>query len=238
MITSTRLAEHVLAGALFFAAAAPTPAPTPRAATGTATATAAASATVTPDAVWTPPADFHAKVDAACGSAGEKFGACFIDQMRAAGAPEAALAFSRRTDGQGYATAFLDTGKVDVAYAEYPFRANENALVFLVNGEPPSIDVDDLSRIDMKNLGNNPVYVGLLRTFPSLALFPGDRRPGGREPRAVKLRSGGQRFVVVFELHDGCHACKTVGYARIGFDFDVQGKFVGTDVVQVRPRYQ
>ena len=40
MITSTRLAEHVLAGALFVAAAPPTPAPTP----GAATATAATSA--------------------------------------------------------------------------------------------------------------------------------------------------------------------------------------------------
>ena len=233
MITSAVLAEHFLAGALFVAAAAPTPAPTPGAATATA-----ATRTVALDAVWTPPADFRAKVTAACGSAGEKFGGCFVDQMRAAGAPEAALAFTGRTDDQGYATAFLDTGKVDVAYAEYPFRANENALVFLVNGEPPMIDVDELSRIDMKNLGNNPVYVGLLKTFPSLALFPGDRRPGGREPRALKLRNGGQRFVLVYELHDGCHACKTVGYARIGFDFDVQGKFVGTDVVQVRPRYQ
>jgi hypothetical protein len=232
MITSARLAEHFVAGALFLSAAAPTPIPTPGAATATAIAT------VGPDAAWSPPADFRSKVTAACGSAGEKFGACFVDQMGAVGAPEAALVFARRTDNQGYATAVLDTGKVDVAYAEYPFRANENALVFLVNGEPPLIDVDDLSRIDMKNLGNNPVYVGLLKTFPSLALFPGDRRPGGREPRALKLRSGGQRFVVVYELHDGCHACKTVGYARIGFDFDVQGKFVGTDVVQVRPRYQ
>ena len=223
MNRSARFAALFLAGGFSFAAAAPSDSPV---------------GPIGPEAVWKPPADFRAKVNDACGSAGEKFGACFVDQMRSSGAPEGALAFTRRTDGQGYATAFLDTGKVDVAYAEYPFRANENELVFLVNGEPPLIDVDDLSRIDMKNLGANPVYVGLLKTFPSLALFPGDRRPGGREPRALKLRSGGQRFVVVYELHDGCHACKTVGYARIGLDFDVQGKFVGTDVVQVRPRYQ
>ena len=83
MITSTRLAEHFVAGALFLSAAAPTPIPTPGVATATATA-------IGPDSVWSPPADFRVKMNAACGSAGETFGACFVDQMRAAGAPEAA----------------------------------------------------------------------------------------------------------------------------------------------------
>jgi hypothetical protein len=197
----------------------------------------APAAPVGPDAVWAPPADFRAKVDQTCAKMGESIGRCFADQMRSAGASEAALAFSERLGNSGYLTSFLDTGKVDVAYVEYPFRANENALVFLVNGDPALIDVDDLSRLDRKNLGANTTYAGLLKTFPALALFPGERRPG-REPRAVNLRSGGQRFVVVYELHDGCHACKVVGYVRIGWDFDVQGRFVGTEVVQVRPRYQ
>ncbi len=200
-------------------------------------ASAAPTAPVGSEAVWKPPADFRARVTAACASAGSNFAACFVEQMRAAGASAAALAFTERTGNQGYLTAFVDTGKVDIAYAEYPFRANENALVFLVNGEPSMLDVDDLSRIDRKNLGANPTYAGLLKKNPELALFPGERRPG-REPRAVKLRSGGQRFVVVYELHDGCRACKNVGYARIGFDFDVEENFVGTDVVQVRPRYE
>ncbi len=80
------------------------------------------------------------------------FAACFAEQMRVAGASAAALAFLERTGNQGYLTAFVDAGKVDIAYAEYPFRANENAVVFLVNGEPSMLDVDDLSRIDRKNL--------------------------------------------------------------------------------------
>jgi hypothetical protein len=140
-------------------------------------------------------------------------------------------------ENQGYLTSFLDTGKVDVAYVVYPYRANENSLVFLVNGEPALIDVDDLSRIDRNSLASNPTYAGMLKKYPALALFPADRHPG-REPRAVNLRSGGQRFVVVYEIHDGCHACKVLGYLRLGWDFDVQGRFVGTEVVQARPRYQ
>jgi hypothetical protein len=195
---------------------------------------AAPPAQVHDAAVWRPPADFRAKVAAKCGNVAG-FGACLIAQMRAAGAPEAALAFAKRTDNQGYATGFRDTGTVDLVHAEYPYRANENALVFLVNGQPPMIDVDDLSRIDQRNLGANAAYAALLSKYPALALFPGDRRPG-RGPGATRLRSGGQRFVVTYVLKDGCHACAIVGDARIGFDFDVEGKFVGTDVIRVRPR--
>jgi hypothetical protein len=50
------------------------------------------------------------------------------------------------------------------------------------------------------------------------------------------LRTGGQRFVVAYVLKDGCHACAIVGEARIGFDFDVEGRLVQTDVIRVRPR--
>ncbi len=168
----------------------------------------------------------------ACEKASD-FGECFVERMRAAGAPAAALEFAKRTGNQGYATSFRDTGRVDIVHAEYPFRANENALVFLVNGAPPMIDVDDLSRIDRKNLEANATYRALFDRYPALALFPADRRPG-RGPGAGDLRSGGERFVVMYLLKDGCHACETVGDARIGFDFDVEGRFVGTDVVRVR----
>ncbi len=198
---------------------------------------AAPTPSVGPDAVWKPPADFRANVTAACASGDSNFAECFAGQMRVAGASAAALAFLERTGNQGYLSAFVDAGKVDIAYAEYPFRANESAVVFLVNGEPSMLDVDDLSRIDRKNLQANTTYAGILKKNPKLALFPGERRPG-REPRALNLRNGGQRFVAVYELRDGCHACKNVGYARIGFDFDGEGKFLGTDVVQVRPRYE
>jgi hypothetical protein len=186
-----------------------------------------------PDAVWKPPEDFRARVDKKCGKAAD-FRTCFVSQMRAAGADEAALAFAKRTDNQGYATSFRDTGIVDIATAEYPYRANENLLVFLVNGEPPMIDVDDLSRLEQKTLDANAAYASLRAKYPAITPFPSDRRPG--LVGSTKLRSGGQRFVVVYLLKDGCHACAVVGDAYVAFEFDVEGKFVGTDVVRVRPR--
>ncbi len=55
-------------------------------------------------------------------------------------------------------------------------------------------------------------------------------------PVSRKRSAGGQRFIVVYRLRDGCHACKTLGYARVGFDLDAGGKFLGTRVVDVRTR--
>ncbi len=197
---------------------------------------APASTPIGPEAAWTPPADFRARFHAACDGSGRGMGACFLAEMQKAGASPAALAFARRTGSQGYMTRFRAAGLVDVAYAEYPFRANENQLVFLVNGEPPMVDVDDVSRLRPAGLDANPAYADLRRAFPKVALFPGDRS-NVRLPRSPRRgASRGQRFAVVYELRDGCHACAIVGEASIDFVFDSGGRFVGTEVEQVRPR--
>lgn len=196
-----------------------------------------AMAPIGADAVWTPPSDFLAAFHAACDRGpGSKFGECFLEEMRKAGAPPAALAFARRVDDQGYLRGFQEAGTVDLAFAEYPFRANENQLCFLVNGTPPLLDVDDLSRLDRETLAANRDYVSIARSYPNIAIFPG-RRSGARGPRAVRLQTGGQGFQVPYSLRDGCHACRIVGDAELRFDFDVEGRFVGIAVQRIRPRH-
>ena len=203
-------------------AAPPTPAPAPL--------------PVGPDAVWTPPPTFLATMHAACDKGPPaRFGDCFVAQMKKAGASEPAIAFTRRTGNQGYLHDFRNTGKVDVAHAEYPFRANQNQLCFLVNGEPPMIDVDDPRWIPARDLAANFVYADLLKRFPNLMIVPG-LRFGETAPAGANLKNGGQRFDLDFLLRDGCRACATVGAMKISFDFDVNGKFVGTEIGRVRAR--
>ena len=196
---------------------------------------AATPAPIGPDAVWTPPEGFRERVNAACSKAGVHFSDCFAAEMKKAGASKDALAFTRRTGNQGYLTAFVEAGRVDVAYAEYPFRANENSLVFLVNGEPPLIDVDDpsASGLEAAKLEGNSTYVALKKRYPRLAFFPAARTPP-RGAQPTPTRDGGPRINVLYELHDGCHACRTVGLARVVFKFDGQGRFTGTRVLQIR----
>ena len=153
--------------------------------------------------------------------------------MAKAGAPAAAVAFARRIGNQGYLREFRSTGVVDIASAEYPYRANENAVCFLVNGQPPMIDVDDASLISKADLMFNRVYAGLVKAYPNLAIFPG-RRSGETAVKTAALKSGGQQFRVDYSLLDGCHACAPVGALRMAYDFDVTGRYVGARVSAVR----
>ena len=201
----------------------------------TPTAPPAAISPVGADAVWNPPAEFVATVHKACANSGDRFGQCFTEQMQKAGASPAAIAFSRRTGNQGYLQAFRELGKVDIAFADYPYRANENRVCLLVNGSPATIDVDDPALLEKSPLEANPAYAGLLKAHPNATLFPGPRT-GARSVVAQTLSSGGQRFVVPFSVHDGCHACAVLGQVFIAFVFDVEGRFQDTEVQRVVPR--
>ena len=188
------------------------------------------------DAVWSPPADFLSRFHSACDAlGGPAFNDCFVEQMRKAGASTPALAFARRTGGLGYLRAFRKTGRVDVAYAEYPFRANENQVCLLVNGQPPWIDVDDAALLDREALAADRTYAVILKKYPKAALFPSERG-GPVLPGARRFKDGGLDFLVDYVLRDGCHACAGVGTVRFGFRFDGAGKFLGTSVASVRRR--
>jgi hypothetical protein len=188
---------------------------------------------ITSAAVWTPPEGFVAAMHRACDAgAGGGFGACFVEAMRRAGAPDAAVAFAHRTGDQGYLTAFREAGAVGVACAEYPFRANENAVCFLVDGAPPMVDVDDPRDRDESALKSNAVYAGLLRRYPHLAIFPGPRSVDAIA--TVPGPGGATTFRVEFVLVDGCHACERVGALRLDFDFDASARFAGTRIAAVR----
>src|SRR5215472_12080622 len=49
---------------------------------------------------------------------GEQFGACFVDQMKAAGASPEAVAFMHAIHDNGFMRDFKDTGAVDIAFVD------------------------------------------------------------------------------------------------------------------------
>jgi hypothetical protein len=185
-----------------------------------------------PDALWQPGMGFLQQVHEACDKTGPGFGQCFVEQMQKFGAPAAAIAFTRRTDNQGILRDFRSVGPVDIAYAVYLFRANENQVCFLVNGEPPMIDVDNIHYFPQASLEKNPAFLKIKSRYPSAAIFPGDRG-GSKYPRVIHLGGGGLRFLVNYHLNNLCHACARIGFAEVAFDFDSGGKFLKTKVVKV-----
>lgn len=163
---------------------------------------------------------------------GAEFQACFISLMRNLGASPAALRFTSLTDTAGYVRNFRNAGKVDIAYVFYPFRANENFGIVLVNGNPEMVDVDDFSVIDLAALKSDSTYLKIVREFPDAAVWPGDRYRLDM-PKSETLPDGTQRFLVGYWLQNGCHACERIGTIVYAFDFDKQGKFLGTKLVTV-----
>ena len=177
-------------------------------------------------AVWRPPADFRAKVLAACEKAGRDFGSCFAGQMKVAGASAGALAFTHLLDNNGYMTAFRPLGNVGAAAVNYPFRANENDGLYLVNGEPAAIDIDALQKLPTDQMKADATYAAMVEQHPKAVLWPGNRSSTSAL-LALPLPNGSQQWLVGYRVQDGCHACAVLGQAFFRFSFDAKGKFMG-----------
>ncbi len=185
--------------------------------------------------VWHPPSDFRKLMDKECSPlSAPEFQRCFISLMRKLGASDQALEFTSMTDTTAYVRYFRNTGRVDIAYVFYPFRANENFGVYLVNGRPGIIDVDELSILDLPELKKDPTYLAIVRKFPDAALWPGDRYHV-HQPTTDTLPDATIRFFVDYLLQNGCHACEHIGVVRFAFEFDPEGRFLGTRLVSVNP---
>ncbi|HEX4166417.1 MAG TPA: protease inhibitor I42 family protein [Bryobacteraceae bacterium] len=187
-------------------------------------------------AVWHPPANFRDTVLAACNNAGAGFGECLARQMKVAGASADALAFTHVIHNNGYIEAFRPVAQVSVAEVLYPFRANENYGNFLVNGQPPAIDVDDLTRLPAEAMKESPRYRQVAAGHPQASLWPGDRSTPNTL-LALLFADGSQQFIADYRIQDGCHACAVLGQAFFGFSFDKSGKFTRVDFAGFNPRY-
>jgi hypothetical protein len=184
-------------------------------------------------AVWQVSPQFIASAPSACAnSPHSKDGECLLEQMAKAGASPAAVNFTRElykeSHGQfGIMTGFQGEGPVSFAWITYPLRANTMYGFVLVNGKPPIIDVEDLKQLDRKTMEQSPQYQDLKVQFPKVDVWPGDR-DGKIWPNSQAGPNGGIQFTVAYPLLNGCHACASAGAAIFNWNFDAQGKFLGT----------
>jgi hypothetical protein len=189
-------------------------------------------------AVWQVSPKFMATAHAACDKSSHIVD-CMIDQMSKAGAPSAAVAFSRELDKQshgefGIMTGFQNESPVSFAWITYPLRANTNNGLLLVNGKPAIVNVEDLKLLDSKTMFASPQFQDLKNQFPQVDLWPGDR-DGKTWPNSQPGPTGGTQFVVGYPLINGCHACARAGMAIFTWNFDTEGKFLGTTFQGMTP---
>ena len=130
-------------------------------------------------AVWQIPPQFLAKAHAACDkSPGD--GKCLIAQMAKAGAPTAAVSFTRELYKQnhgefGIMTGYQPQAPLAIAWITYPLRANTNYGLLLVNGQPSIVNVENLQLLDRKTMQQSSQFQDLKNQFPKVDLWPGDR---------------------------------------------------------------
>jgi hypothetical protein len=189
------------------------------------------SAKISASSVWQVPSQFLTTAHAACDNSSQT-PECMIDQMAKAGAPPDAVSFARELYKQshgefGVMTGFQDEGRVAFAWITYPLRANTNYGLLLVNGRPPIVNVEDVKLLDTKTMGQSFQFQDLKGQFPEVDLWPGDR-DGKTWPNSQPGPNGGIQFVVSYPLRNGCHACASAGSALFNWNFDAQGKFLGT----------
>jgi hypothetical protein len=184
-------------------------------------------------AVWQIPANFLTTAHAACDQlASSAMGECLINQMAKAGAPAGSVNFTRELYRQshgefGIMTGFHGEGPVAFAWITYPLRANTNYGLLLVNGQPRIINVEDLKLLDTRTMKQSFQFQDLKGDFPEVDVWPGDR-DGRIWPDSQTGPDGGIQFTVQYPLMNGCHACARAGFAIFNWNFNAQGKFLGT----------
>jgi hypothetical protein len=200
----------------------------------------AAPAAIDSSAVWQVSPQFLAKAHAACDkTAQSSHGECWFDQMAKAGAPQAAVSFSRELYKQnhgdfGVMTGFQNQGPVAFAWITYPLRANTNYGLLLLNGQPSIVNVEDLKLLDRTAMEQSTQFQDVKNQFPKVDLWPGDR-DGKIWPNSQTGPNGGIQCVVGYPLLNGCHACERASDAMFTWNFDAKGKFLGTSFVGMTP---
>jgi hypothetical protein len=174
------------------------------------------------EAVWNLLPDAWPRLNQQCPS---NDGQCLMSFMRANGASSDALDFTRLVRGEGFLAGLKKIGPVDLATVVFPFRANSNEELALVNGDPLFVDVT--KSLEQSDFEKEPSFGAVLENHRN-AGWEGDV-PAFQKVEA--LPGGGQRFVFSFLVRDGCHACEAVAKGWLAADFGPSAKYRGLQLL-------
>jgi hypothetical protein len=175
-----------------------------------------------PRSVWTLPRDVFSD----CLEKNPDASFCLMRTMEQHGVPPQVLSCAKALKGEAFLSDFRPMGRVGVATAEYPMRANSNFVPFLIGGNPPLVSTE---LADTPDISGDPAYPAMKKRYPNLTLWPGDAEFRSME----RLPAGCQSFLFAYPLRDGCHACALAGDALISLDFDASGTYLGPHFIRL-----
>lgn len=196
---------------------------------------------ISSSAIWSPDDDDLVEIEQSCQTeAATSYSKCFVEQMGGFASSEA-VAFSRSLMEKpparaGYLKELREAGPVDLGLVTYIGGENASQGWTLVNGSPAVVSVDDLKLLPQSAMEKDRLFNSLRTQYPQIRLtIENDDRKTDSLPEMQALGDGNQRFVIGYSLKEPCPACKIVGHASFGFDFDATGKFLGVTFIRVAP---
>lgn len=128
-------------------------------------------------------------------------------------------------------------GRVSFAWIQYPFRAEDQDGLMLLNSKPRFIDPDDLQKLDRAAMQRDPVFQQWKKAAPKLDLSRPDRVAGPAQIQYAHTYGsdtpGVERFLFSYPLSEGCAGCPRRGVANYWWDFDAKGEFLGAHFLSV-----
>jgi hypothetical protein len=195
----------------------------------TSTSSANSVGKVTKSAEWHPKEGVIQTIQDSCrNSEWSKHEECVAAFMRKFGASREAIDFIKYLKGEGWISTVKGKGKVNLIYTFYPFRANTNEGLILVNGKPSVIDLEDMNLIRQIDIRQDRLYGILIKEYPKLELWPIPTFDSER-----RNARGGQTFIISYPLLNGCHACEVCGKVLFAFVFDGAGKYYGSQLIRI-----
>lgn len=191
-----------------------------------------------PEAVWQ--GSWQKLVQAARAACADLEGSsrerCFLELMEELGANPQAVRFAGSLPEPGFLLSFRKAGPVFVARVVYPFRAHALEGCLLFNSRPPMRDVDDEDLWPEDALEDMPEYQRLRSSRSGISVRPGDRAAPGA--LAVRREPDGRwRFIAGYVLRSGPEEDEIAGVVDFAFDYDEEGTFLGSTVVDMAKTY-
>ena len=154
---------------------------------------------------------------------------CVRRVMEEHGATPDAIAFYQLTGW--FLSDIQDTGVVQVGTIFNPWAANENYQLALLGGTPAVIFPNEDAATFGPSLPHNQEYAAIKKAHKDAMYWPFGPTFAGTETSPA----GGPRFLLDYNVLDGCHACPVLARVRLAFDFAPDGTKVGVQLLEVIP---
>lgn len=160
--------------------------------------------------------------DQRCDQAADRW-RCMLQEMNRLGASDQAVMFASHLEtmgNPGWAASFEEHGTVDLVFTAYPLRANTNGAYLMVTADGQIFQAESFEPTTRE--WSSSAVMAIRRLGQDVFLL------GHQGLDRVTDREGGGTVFIYTDVLGECRACEPLGWVRFSFEFDRDGRFLGT----------